>query len=330
MAGPPSPDLVFLGNLHGDYFDLRVLPELSRQVPVVLRLADSWIFTGHCASTLGCGRWEKGCGSCPDLQIPPAIARDATRLNWLRKRAILSRARLSVVSPSRWQLERARRSLLGPAIEEARVVPNGVDLDVFTPAGDAADRQALGVSPGAALLVFVCNLGATNRYKDLTTIRDAVAGLSREGAAIELMVVGHAAPLERLGPAARIRHVPYVDDPSRLAALYRAADLYVHSAREETFSLTSAEALACGTPVVAAATGGLAEVVEHGKTGMLVSPGQSADLASALRSLLEDAGRRERMGHAAAAVARSRFDRDRMVEELHAFCSQVWRNRRRD
>ena len=326
VAGPPPPDLVFLGNLHGDYFDLRALPELSHRVPVVVRLADSWMFTGHCASPLGCDRWERGCGSCPDLEIPPAISRDATRFNWRRKRSILSRARLAVVSPSQWQLERARRSLLGPAIEAARVVPNGVDLEVFNPDGARADRDALGVPEDSALLVFACNLGATNRYKDLDTIRDALAALGGAGAAIELLVVGHAAPLERLGPAVRIRHLPHTD-PERLAELYRAADLYVHSAREETFSLTTAEALACGTPVAAAAAGGLTEVVDDGETGLVVAPGDSAQLAAALRMLLDDPRQRERMGSAAAKAARSRFDRDRMVADLHAFCSDVWRSR---
>src|SRR5262245_6185339 len=81
MTGP-RPDVLFCNNLHGGYFDLRELPRISRELPTVLRLADSWTFTGHCAVPGECGRWETGCGQCPDLATPPAIRRDATAYNW--------------------------------------------------------------------------------------------------------------------------------------------------------------------------------------------------------------------------------------------------------
>ena len=122
-----APDLVLCHNLHGGFFDLRVLPWLSHQVPVVLMLHDSWLFSGHCAWGGGCPRWETGCGSCPTLRSPPAIERDATRGNWLRKRDILAASRLFVAAPSQWALERANRSILAGGMVEARVIPHGVD-----------------------------------------------------------------------------------------------------------------------------------------------------------------------------------------------------------
>jgi glycosyltransferase involved in cell wall biosynthesis len=324
-AGNPEPDVVVLGNLHGDYFDLRLVPELSRRAPTVLRMADSWAFTGHCAVPLGCGRWETGCGKCPDLTIPPAIERDGTRINWQRKRSIFRASSLFVVSPSEWQLDRARRSLLGPSIAGSAVVPNGVDLEIFSPEGPAADREALGVPAGSALLVFVCNLGAANRYKDAATLRQAIERLVADGSgrAVELVVVGARAPLERLSELVRIRHVPYIGKPQELAALYRTADLYVHAAWEETFCISAAEALACGTPVAAAGTGGLAEVVDHGRTGLLSAPRRPEELASSIRLLLDEPEMRAGMGAAAAVAARERFDQRRSVEQLHAFCLEA-------
>ena len=108
------PDLVLCHNLHGGYFDLRALAELSQRVPVVLRLFDSWLLTGHCAYTLGCPRWQTGCGRCPDLNIPPAIRRDATRFNWRRKRRSLRGARLFVSAEIQWILDRAKRPCSRP------------------------------------------------------------------------------------------------------------------------------------------------------------------------------------------------------------------------
>jgi glycosyltransferase involved in cell wall biosynthesis len=324
LTGSP-PDVVLLHNLHGGFFDLRQLGALSRRVPVVLALADSWLFTGHCACPLGCDRWQRGCGACPDLAIPPAVSRDATALNWRRKRRILAGARFVVVTPSRWLLERARRSILAPAVVDAHVIAHGVDLDVFSPGPAAPGRRRLGIDDSAPLLLYVATDGAANAYKDFATIRAAVARLAREtpGSPLELVVVGGAADDEVLGEGVRVRHLTRLDSRRDLAELYRAADVYVHAAREESFGLTAAEALACGIPVVAAVGGGLPEVVEHGRTGLIVAPGDEAGLAAALRGVLGDRAERTRMGRAAADAARTRFGERRMLADLHACCVQA-------
>ncbi|MEY2591808.1 MAG: hypothetical protein QOJ67_3792 [Acidimicrobiaceae bacterium] len=323
------PDLVLCNNLHGGFFDLGVLAWLSQQVPVVLRLADSWAFTGHCACPLGCSRWERGCGACPDLAIPPAVTRDATGTNWRRKQRIFSSARLYVVAPSRWMMDRANRSLLAPAIRGEQVVPNGVNLEVFKPGPRLRSRRRLGIDPQRKVLLYVANLGSRNPYKDFPTLLTAVKRLaSGGGRALELLVVGGEGEDERLGENLKVRHLAYCDSDVRLADLYRAADLYVHAAREENSPVVVAEALACGTPAVVAAGGGTSEVVDHRRTGLVVSPENADALASALLLLLGDPALRERMGADGAASARKRFDRQRMVAHLHSWCHDVtarWR-----
>ena len=122
LAGA-KPDLILLINLHGNYFDLRVLPQLSRQAPVVARLCDSWLFTGHCACPPGCSRWETGCGACPDLSIPPAVIRDLTRMNWHRKRRILSASRLADDHSVTLAARARSASILAPAIKRLRSSP---------------------------------------------------------------------------------------------------------------------------------------------------------------------------------------------------------------
>jgi glycosyltransferase involved in cell wall biosynthesis len=318
-------DLLFCHNLHGGYFDLRELGSLSHRLPVVLRLADSWSFTGHCAVPPACDRWEHGCGRCPDLATPPAIRRDLTAYNWRRKRRMLSRARLHVIAPSQWLMDRAHRSLLGPAIASSAVVGNGVDTETFTPGPAEPERRALGIDPDADVLVYASNLGAANPHKDFPTLhramrRWAAAGRRRP---LELLVVGAEAPDERLAPSVRIRHLPYEADSRRLARLYRAADVYVHAAHDEAFCLTAAEAMSCGRPVVAAASGGIAEVVDGGRTGLLVGPGDDAALAVALRELLGDAEHGRSMGARAAADVRRRFEGGQVVAELHQWCAAL-------
>lgn len=301
--GPP--DLVQVHNLHGDYFDLRSVAPLSRQVPVVLTLHDGWLMSGHCAHSFDCERWRTGCGRCPHLETYPAVRRDATRLNWWRKRQALARARLHVAAPSRWLLDRVRGSLLADAVVELRLLENGVDLDVFSPGHREQARRDLGVEVDERVLLFVGNEPRANRFKDFPTLLSAAARL--EGTSrLVVMALGEDAPPERAG-AAVVRY-RRERDPSRMALWYRAADVYVHATRADTFPTSVLEAMACGRPIVASAVGGVTEQVEHGRTALLVVPGDPHALARALADLLAAPALAARLGSAAAEEARRRFD----------------------
>jgi glycosyltransferase involved in cell wall biosynthesis len=330
LTGSP-PDLVLCHNLHGGYFDLRALARLSRHVPVVVRLFDSWLFTGHCANPLGCPRWRAGCGRCPDLTIPPAIHRDTTRLNWWRKRRLLGRARLYASAESQWMLDRARQSLLAPAVAEWKLIPGGVDLTTFSPGPQLAARRELGLPPDARVLLNVASVGPENPLKDFPTIRRALAELARRapGKPIVLLAAGSEGPEEPIAAGIVVRRLGYIRSSARLVSLYRAADVYVHAAVEETFGLSVAEALACGLPVVTASRGGVLEIVEPERTALAVPPGDSVAMAGAIARLLDDPSRRAAMGAAAESSARARLDRRTMLEALHGWCAEIhdrWRS----
>jgi glycosyltransferase involved in cell wall biosynthesis len=105
-----------------------------------------------------------------------------------------------------------------------------------------------------------------------------------------------------------LRFVPYQKDPATVARYYQAADVYVHAAHADTFPNTVLEAMACGTPVVATAVGGIPEQVDEARTGFLVPAGDAQALATRLMDLLSDDVRRKNMGIEAAEDACRRFD----------------------
>ena len=325
MTGSP-PDLVLCHNLHGGYFDLRALAKLSGRMPVALRLFDTWLQAGHCAYSLGCERWLDGCGACPDLTIPPSISRDASRFNLQRKRNILQKSQLFISAESQWMLDRAKQSVLGAAAIEWRHIPAGVDLDIFFPDAQDAARQRLGLEPGATLLLYVANQGSANRYKDFDTVRRALAALPRreQERGIVLLVAGSNAPDEEIAPNILARHVGYIESRQSLADFYRAADIVIHSAFEETFGNIVAEAMACGIPVVTASGGGVLELIDHGRTGLAVPPGDPARLADAIAHLLEIPAARAAMGIAAAQAMRRGFDRRAMIQNLYTWCGEIY------
>ena len=311
---PERPDVVHAHNLHGGYFDLRALPWLSAQAPLILTLHDAWLLSGHCAHSFDCERWRTGCGRCPDLSIYPAVRRDATAHNWRRKRAIYARSRLRVATPSRWLMERVEQSVLADNVQETRVIANGVDLSVFRPGDRRAARAALRLAADAPVLLTTGVNLAENRWKDFPTLREAVARVAQrwDGPRIQIVVLGTPALDDDIANVA-LRFVPYLTDPAAVASYHRAADVYVHAARADTFPLAVLEALACGTPVVATAVGGIPEQVDDGRSGFLVPAGDASAMAERVTSLLLDGGLRSRLGDEAAQQARHRFDFEQQV-----------------
>lgn len=331
---PNKPDVVHCHNLHGGYFDLRAIPSLARRVPVLLTLHDAWLLSGHCAHSFACERWKLGCGRCPDLTIYPKIRRDATSYNWRRKRGIFAKSRLYVATPCRWLMQKVEQSILAPAIEQARVIPYGIELNVFRPAPKDKARALLGLPQDAEVLLFTANYARRNIFKDYQTMRTALARVAAHSTRRRLLfiAVGEDLPTERIGQA-EVRFVPYQKDPEVIARYYQAADVYLHAAKADTFPNTVLEALACGTPVVATAVGGIPEQVKglestdcgssavrmntYGideATGMLAAQGDAETIAIGVERLLNDESLRWRLGENAARDAHKRFDLQREAD----------------
>jgi glycosyltransferase involved in cell wall biosynthesis len=335
------PEIVHCHNLHGGYFDLRVLPRLSREVPVVVTLHDAWLLSGHCAHSFDCERWRAGCGHCPDLSIYPAVKRDATAYNWRRKRRIFAQSRLYVATPSAWLMRKVEDSILAPAIVESRVIPNGVDLGTFAPGDRARARAMLNIPQDARVILFTGYGIRRNIWKDYETMRAAIARAAGElrGENVLFIGLGEESPPERL-QSAEFRFVAYVRDGTEVARYYQAADLYIHAAKVDTFPNSVLEALACGIPVVATAVGGIPEqlkplaglgagapeLTRHGPdaaTGVLVAAGDAEDMAGSLVALAREAGLRTRLGANAQADARERFGLARQAQEYLTWYRQL-------
>lgn len=344
---PRRPDILHMHNLHGYYFDLRALPWLSNQLPVVLTLHDAWLLSGHCAHSFDCERWETGCGQCPDLTIYPAIRRDATAYNWQYKKELYARSSLYVATPCQWLMQKVKRSMLAQSIVEAKIIPYGIDQAVFRPAVTRAVRAALEIPQEALVLLFAATSIRQSMWRDYHAMRAAVSMVSERlpGMPVTFVALGEDAPAEQIGDA-QIRFVPFQSEPEAVASYYQAADVYLHAARVDTFPNTVLEALSCGTPVVATAVGGIPEQVRglakavdrpfhtisnpnsyelNKATGILVPPGDSATLAEAVITLLSDQDLLRRLGENAMLDARRRFGQERQVEEYLAWYQKITR-----
>jgi D-inositol-3-phosphate glycosyltransferase len=197
----------------------------------------------------------------------------------------------------------------GADADRIELVAPGVDHAFFSPGDRGGARQALALDDRPTML-FV---GRVQPLKGLTVAIEALGRLHRADA--RLVVIGGPSGEQgarewarahalagRLGLADRVRFV----DPQphhALSSWYRAADVVVVPSRSESFGLVALEAAACGTPVVAAAVGGLRTLVRHGETGFLVDGRDPADYARHVEAILDDPDLASAMGAAAALEA---------------------------
>ncbi|MDR5692139.1 glycosyltransferase [Agromyces indicus] len=208
---------------------------------------------------------------------------------------------------------------LGVPRDRISVIPCGVDLHHFQPEGEreAPRRRHRVVSVGRLV-----------PRKGVGTVIEAVSLLAAEGVDVELVVVGGAAPsggtdpeLERLAAlAGRFGVTDRVElrgqvSQSELPPVYRSADVVVCAPWYEPFGIVPLEAMASGRPVVASSVGGLIDTVVHGGTGVHVPPRDAAAVAAAIRELLEDPERAERLGAAGRRRVASRYSWDRVAAD---------------
>jgi D-inositol-3-phosphate glycosyltransferase len=206
------------------------------------------------------------------------------------------------------------------------VIPPGVDLDRFAPGDRAAARRAIGMPGDAVVLLFV---GRIQPLKAPDVLLHAAAQLLADDPALRSRLRVHVvgapsgsgleAPeqLQKLAGALGIADVVTFfppQPPERLADHYRAADVAVVPSHNESFGLVALEAQACGTPVVAAAVGGLRTAVRDGVSGVLVDGHDPRDYATAVRAVL---ARRELLSAGARRHA-GLFSWDRTADSLVA------------
>jgi phosphatidyl-myo-inositol dimannoside synthase len=242
----------------------------------------------------------------------------------------------AVVANSQWTREQAQKVLrelgLDPLAEHVQVVPLGTDPAQFRPGLDTREVRARYRLNGGPWILTVARLEA---HKGVDTGIKALARMRQEGLEAHYTVVGIGKKRDAfkrladdLGVGDLVRFLGNVPDAD-LAAMYNVGTVYLGASRladgerVEGFGVALAEASACGLPVVAGRSGGLAEAVQDGETGLVVDPEDVEAVATALRRILTDDLFARRLGHAGRNSVETLYNWDRVVRDLREIEAQV-------
>jgi glycosyltransferase involved in cell wall biosynthesis len=221
----------------------------------------------------------------------------------------------------------AKAAAAGCRAERMSVVPNGIDDSNLPadPGAASAQRETWGVATGAMVVGL---LGRISWVKGHDLLLRAVSEMP-ERARPWLAFAGAEEPAwgarvreeaRRLRLSARVLFLGPQNDTGLFLA---CCDIVVAPSRKEACPMAVMEAMAAGRPVVAAAVGGIPDMVEDGRTGLLVPPGSPSALRDALGLLLKDMTLRRKLGEAARLDAAARFTARAMVAGTNAVYSAI-------
>lgn len=260
-----DPDVVHLHNLHGYYLNIEMLFDWLRKhrCAVNWTLHDCWAFTGHCAyfTYINCSQWKSHCACIEPCRqtstYPITISGRQVKRNFERKRRIftsISPNRMRLITPSTWLKKLVKESFLSKYLVEVR--HNTIDTDIFKPT--PCDIRELYELEDKFIILGVAS--PWTRRKGLCDFEWLAEHLDDR---FVVMLVGLSNKQIFFLPK-NIIGLKRVNSAEELAGIYTAADLFVNPSIEETYGMTVAEAVACGTPVVVREGAACIEAAKNG------------------------------------------------------------------
>ena len=248
-----KPDIIHLHNIHGYYIHIPTLFNyLNNEFKgkIVWTLHDLWPITGHCPHyvAVGCDRWRTGCFKCPNKRLyPVSLFIDNSKNNYYKKRELFTKSNeVTLTVPSEWMKEQLGESFLKDY--SCQVIHNGIDTQVFdfNRSDIHIDHVYARYNIPSEKRVILAVASLWDKRKGLADILDLSEVLSEE---YTIVVVGLSDRQINILPQ-NVIGLKRTENINELVALYSGANIFINPSLEESFSLVTIEAQACGTPCI--------------------------------------------------------------------------------
>lgn len=302
-------DIINLNWITEGFLSIKSISRLAKlEKPIVWTLHDMWAFTGGCHYSGECDKYISSCGACP--QLNSRKDNDITRKIWRKKRKAYKDLHLTIVSPSKWLAECAKRSSLLSDLK-VEVIPNGLNTSIFKPIDKLTARSILNLPKNKKIILFGAINATTNRLKGFKYLKKAISELekmktfNKDELCLVIFGTSHSKDMEKI--PFEIRFLGRLYDDFSLTLSYSAADTFITPSLQDNLPNTVMESLSCGTPVVSFNIGGIPEMVKHQVDGYLSEYKNSQSLAEGIKWILEDENRALKLREAARKKAVEKY-----------------------
>lgn len=255
-----DPDLLWLHNLHGYYINIQQLFDWIKGRPdmkIQWTLHDCWAFTGHCGhfTMVGCNKWKKHCENCVQKRRTPAsyLLDNSYRNYNEKKKAFTGIRNMKLIVPSNWLAKHVKESFLKEY--PIKVHYNTVNKQIFKPTSSNF-RKIYGLEDKKIIL------GVANVWEKGKGLDDLLELSKRLDDLFVIVIVGMI-PKRIDKRKFKILEIGRINNEKKLAEIYSAADFFINPSREETFGLTTLEAIYCGTKTIVYDSTASTEVAER-------------------------------------------------------------------
>lgn len=269
-------------NLHwvADFFDYALLERINK--PIVWTLHDMNPFTGGCHYSWNCRQYRENCANCEQLQTTQYPTYSAHILK-LKQTALKKKNKLTIVTPSRWLRSESESSTLFRGLTHYQI-PNGLDSRLYKPVDRQAARNLLGLPADKQIMLFVSDSLETRR-KGFALLLEAIHTLPDKERFV-LCSIGATGSVEFPAGIA-VYELGYIKNVETICSAFSAADLFIIPSLMDNLPNTVLESLMCGTPVIGFPTGGIPDMIQAGKNGLLCDEVSAHSLARAINQYFE-------------------------------------------
>jgi glycosyltransferase involved in cell wall biosynthesis len=315
-----KPDVINIHNTHGGYFATPLIAKLSKIAPVVWTLHDMWSFTGNASHTFGNMSWKE-MKNDPELKkIPPSIGLNTGAFLLRQKKRVYEKARLSIVTPSKWLHDLAVQS---PVFRGKNIyqVYNGIDPQHFSPGNKLQSRQKWKIAPDAPVIIFMSHfLTRNNPWKGGNDLLEILSRINKKATRkITLLMLGEGTHQDLAGfDNLDIVYTGYLHGDAAIRECLQAADLFIYPTRADNLPNVLVESIACGTPCITFNIGGNAEIVRNDFNGIIIGPFNFDTFATKALALLNDEKKLSQFSASCLQVTQENFLLNKMVNEYYS------------
>ncbi len=278
-------DIIHLHWVQNSFLSLKNLNKLIKlNKKIVWTLHDMWAFTGGCHYNEGCRKFEVGCNDCPQLRNLPI--KDFSTSIFNLKNQLFINSNFTVNALSSWIGNESKKS---PFFKNKNIVniKNCIDTKIFKNYNQELVRKELNISIDKQIILFV-SMNIDDERKGYQYLNESLQILIKQKNInqnnIELLAIGRSFSEHQM--PFNLTTISRIEDQTLMAKYYSAADVLVVPSIQDNLPNTIAEALCCGTPVVAFNIGGIPDMLNHTKNGYIAIEKNSYDLAKGIEFIL--------------------------------------------